>query len=137
MSSYWERFQDSCRMYRDELRGSFQAYLEPPHRELPDADISIKEEERAWLPPGSLEVEGYDHRIASNSCKNIRNDMITCFTQSPCYKQGSMGFESCFQSYDKDWVGEQCLWLRTGYTQCRRDLLNRQRIWQRGNRAAS
>ncbi|CAK0793446.1 unnamed protein product [Prorocentrum cordatum] len=88
-----------------------------------------------WLPPGSFALDASKpHWKASNSCLRIKNDMLQCYESSPCYKSGAP-FEECLNSNDEEYVTPECLWLRKGYSQCRRDLLNRNRIWQRGNRA--
>jgi len=135
--------KDTPSSYYDQLQSSLNAYLVPPKKTVDQSTngaVSEPEpEKRRWTDlklPGSLEVDGFEHRKPSNCCNKIRDDMVTCFKMSPCFKAGSP-FESCMQSYDKDWVTDDCLQLRIGYAQCRRDLLNRQRIWQRGNRAAS
>ena len=92
-------------------------------------------EKEPWLPPGSFAVDASKpHRKASNSCLRIKTDMLQCYESSPCYKAGAP-FEECLNSNDEEYVTPECLWLRKGYSQCRRDLLNRNRIWQRGNRA--
>eukprot|EP00928_Gymnodinium_smaydae_P082676 TRINITY_DN65982_c0_g1_i1.p1 TRINITY_DN65982_c0_g1~~TRINITY_DN65982_c0_g1_i1.p1 ORF type:complete len:138 (+),score=37.74 TRINITY_DN65982_c0_g1_i1:115-528(+) len=94
------------------------------------------EGKQPWLPPGSFALDpNKPHRKASNSCTRIREDMLQCYEKSRCYKEGAP-FEECINSEDADYVGADCIWLRKGYAQCRRDLLNRNRIWQRGNRAA-
>lgn len=142
--------------YFNELKNSVNTYLEPAVRSS-DARTSsssssssspekVEQEQeknrridadptKGMALPGSLDVDGYDHRKPSNSCKKVREDMVACFQNSPCFKQGEP-FEACMASYDKKHVGQHCIELRLGYAQCRRDLLNRQRIWQRGNRAA-
>merc|ERR1712217_283472 len=95
-----------------------------------------QEKEDAWLPPGSFKVDpSKPHRKASNSCDRIKVDMMKCYEHSKCYKEGAP-FEECLNSNDPEYVSAECIWLRKGYAQCRRDLLNRNRIWQRGNRAA-
>ncbi|CAJ1419680.1 unnamed protein product [Effrenium voratum] len=101
----------------------------------PDEQKEQKKQD-VWLPPGSFAVDpAKPHRKASNSCSRIREDMVQCYEGTRCYKEGAT-FEECLNSNDPEYVTQDCIWLRKGYAQCRRDLLNRQRIWQRGNRAA-
>merc|ERR1719446_147143 len=107
-----------------------------PEASQPGASPSSKKSEAQWMPPGSLPVDPTKpHRKPANSCDNIKKDMVQCYEGSRCYKEGAP-FEECLNSNDADWVSSECIWLRKGYAQCRRDLLNRNRIWQRGNRAA-
>ncbi|CAE8590392.1 unnamed protein product [Polarella glacialis] len=92
--------------------------------------------EEVWLPPGSFKMDpSKPHRKPANSCTRIREDMLQCYEGTRCYKEGAP-FEECLNSNDQEYVSTDCIWLRKGYAQCRRDLLNRNRIWQRGNRAA-
>mmetsp|Transcript_30919 Transcript_30919/g.62380 ORF Transcript_30919/g.62380 Transcript_30919/m.62380 type:complete len:137 (-) Transcript_30919:111-521(-) len=101
-----------------------------------DHQASSSSEADPWLPPGSFRMDpSKPHRKPSNSCTRIRADMVQCYERSKCYREGAP-FEECLSSNDPDYVTSECIWLRKGYAQCRRDLLNRNRIWQRGNRAA-
>mmetsp|Transcript_88962 Transcript_88962/g.207051 ORF Transcript_88962/g.207051 Transcript_88962/m.207051 type:complete len:136 (-) Transcript_88962:70-477(-) len=105
-----------------------------------DASTTVKAKKEAakdpWLPPGSFRIDpAKPHRKPSNSCARIRTDMVQCYERTRCYREGAP-FEECLNSNDPDYVSSECIWLRKGYAQCRRDLLNRNRIWQRGNRAA-
>mmetsp|Transcript_36522 Transcript_36522/g.105209 ORF Transcript_36522/g.105209 Transcript_36522/m.105209 type:complete len:136 (+) Transcript_36522:87-494(+) len=100
------------------------------------AASSPQKADEPWLPPGSFRIDpSKPHRKPSNSCTRIRADMVQCYEKSRCYREGAP-FEECLNSNDPDYVTSECIWLRKGYAQCRRDLLNRNRIWQRGNRAA-
>jgi len=132
MSSYFNG-------YYEQLRSSINGYLVPPEKnESAKKNTNYGGESplnHPWSLPGSLDVEGYDHRKPSNSCNKVKQDMTTCFQNSPCFKEGHP-FDSCMASYDEAHVTKQCIEIRKGYAQCRRDLLNRQRIWQRGNRAS-
>eukprot|EP00439_Symbiodinium_sp_Y106_P086450 s109_g33.t1 len=102
----------------------------------PDSSEARKKEE-PWLPPGSYAIDpAKPHRKPSNSCTRIREDMLQCYEGTRCYKEGAP-FEECLNSNDPEYVTQECIWLRKGYAQCRRDLMNRQRIWQRGNRSAN
>merc|ERR1712150_295777 len=94
--------------------------------ELPPPASSEKE---PWLPPGSYRISpDKPHRRPANSCTRIRTDMLQCYEKSKCYKEGAP-FEECLNSNDPDYVTSECIWLRKGYAQCRRDLLARHRIW--------
>mmetsp|Transcript_89443 Transcript_89443/g.154833 ORF Transcript_89443/g.154833 Transcript_89443/m.154833 type:complete len:120 (+) Transcript_89443:58-417(+) len=102
----------------------------------PASDAMPAKKDEPWLPPGSFALDpSKPHRRASNSCLRIREDMLQCYENTPCYKSGAP-FEECLNSNDPEHVTSECIWLRKGYAQCRRDLLNRNRIWQRGNRAS-
>lgn len=104
--------------------------------EQPPAPAVEEPKKDKWLPPGTFAIDpSKPHRKPTNSCTRIREDMLQCYEKSKCYKQGAP-FEECLNSNDPDYVSAECLWLRKGYAQCRRDLLNRNRIWQRGNRAS-
>ena len=63
------------------------------------------------------------HRRAFASCKNIRNEMVECLRDSPCFKAGTK-FEDCLCSQDITWVTEKCADLRRGYSKCKKNLLN-------------
>ena len=101
--------------------------------QTPDHATSHTEIAYKYLP-GGLQVtgSGKPHRRASNSCKNITREWLTCVKNSPCFQQGNDA-EACIQSMDPTEIGQECIALRRGYTQCRRDLLARHRIWMRGN----
>ncbi|CAD2088851.1 cytochrome c oxidase assembly protein, putative [Plasmodium vinckei] len=64
------------------------------------------------------------HRKASNSCKQILNDMIACYQNTVCYKKGDRTFEECLHNHNLDEVDESCIILRKAYAQCRRNMLN-------------
>uniref|UniRef100_A0A7S1F5Z2 Cytochrome c oxidase assembly factor 5 n=1 Tax=Noctiluca scintillans TaxID=2966 RepID=A0A7S1F5Z2_NOCSC len=104
--------------------------------EEPGADKEPGPKKEPWLPPGSFRIDPTKpHRKPSNSCDKIKQDMLQCYENTKCY-QSHASFEECLHSDDPEWVNAECIWLRKGYAQCRRDMLNRNRIWQRGNRSS-
>ncbi|VWU50855.1 cytochrome c oxidase assembly protein, putative [Hepatocystis sp. ex Piliocolobus tephrosceles] len=64
------------------------------------------------------------HRKASNSCKQILNDMIACYQNTICYKKTNTTFEDCLHNQDLREIDENCIILKKAYAQCRRNLLN-------------
>eukprot|EP00913_Durusdinium_trenchii_P001589 g1472.t1 len=75
------------------------------------------------------------------SVRTGRGDAVVAATVCGALKTSMMCFkmhrhDECLNSNDPEYVTQDCIWLRKGYAQCRRDLMNRHRIWQRGNRSA-
>ena len=72
--------------------------------------------------PGSLPVEGFAHRKPSNSCMAIKMDLVQCIKESPCFAKGRP-FDECIHSKDAEFITDECLVLKKGYAQCRRNLM--------------
>ena len=102
-------------------------------RDLPDTPEPETRMNDTKFLPGALPTDTKPHRKPANSCATIRQNFENCIERSPCFQQ-SGNVQECMHSLDPNWVGEECLAVRKGYHQCRRDLLNRQSIWQRGNK---
>ncbi|KAF8819313.1 hypothetical protein IE077_001196 [Cardiosporidium cionae] len=64
------------------------------------------------------------HRKASNSCRQIYRELISCYKKSPCMQNPENTFEQCFHSENVKDVGADCILSRKAYAQCRRNLLN-------------
>ena len=68
--------------------------------------------------------EDKPHRTASNSCKKVHDEMVTCYKQSKCFAEYGYTFRQCLDSKDGAVVGDDCIVLRKAYAQCRRNLTN-------------